>query len=229
MSQSDIKKILIVGMPRSGTTVIQKLIAAGLFNLPNYNEPFSVPNPGNNPLNIDPGNQPYEWARQISSGVFKLLPVSLDIIDLDVFLKITNIDHVVLIDRNNLTDCCLSLYYAELTEKYHYQKTQIVDQKNFLCPMKFVDNWLKMRQKYLLAKNLVINSGLPYNYLVYEEFMQDSVQHIAGKPLQLSALQHMINSNADLINTKISYATLCENYQTINQYLQHGLERLSNG
>ena len=123
----------------------------------------------------------------------------------------------------------MSLYYAELTGKYHYQKKQIVDQKKFLCPIEFVDNWLKMRERYLSAKNLVVNSGLPYNHLIYEEFMQDGVQNIAGRLLQLSAFQHIHNSDRALVDTKISYATLCENYQTINQYLQHSLKRLSNG
>ena len=99
---------------------------------------------------------PYTWAQKLDQGVFKLLAINFHTLDIKPFLQNDIIDRCVIIDRSNLTDCCLSLYYSELTGRYHYRQQEIVPQHQFVCPIEYVDNWLKIYDFY--------HQRLPYNY-----------------------------------------------------------------
>jgi len=222
VNQSGINKILVLGMPRSGTTIIQKLIANQLFQLYNFIEPFNVSNPDNIRNNIDPFVDPYTWTQKLDQGVFKLLAINFHTLNIKPFVQNGIIDHCVIIDRGNLIDCCLSLCYSELTGRYHYRKQEIVPQHQFVCTIEYMDNWLKIYKSYQQACQLVLDSGIGCDQLSYEKFMEDQVQYIAGRPLHSSQVKDLTTS---LTETKLCYRQLCDNYQMVEQYLNDQLER----
>ena len=214
----NLKKMLIVAMPRTGTTVIQKIMALDMFGIKNFVEPF------NNKLGFNPANpkysvDPYKWTAEQTHGIMKLLAINLHDIDTAKLLEAGNFDHVVLIDRENLTDCCVSLYYAEITQKYHYWQSDTVDIRPFECPLEFVHNWISMYHQYQAAKNIVISSGVQYNILSYEDFMADKIQYIAHRPLQRFKIPYKVFGSNPIIATNLPYNKLCTNYQTVKEQI----------
>ena len=84
MADEKIKKILIFAMPRTGTTVIQGMIAYRLFGIPNLVEPFNDPKLGfkydRDPVDL------YKWVSGQSTGVMKLLGINLNYVNVDKLL-----------------------------------------------------------------------------------------------------------------------------------------------
>jgi hypothetical protein len=228
MVDEKIKKILIFAMPRSGTTIIQKIIAISLFKIPNLIEPFNDPKLGFNPANPKLVNgQPadlYKWTNQQLSGAMKLLAINLTYVDVDKLLTVGNFDRVVIVERRNLVDCCISLCLAEQKLKYHYTEDETVNIDSFECSGEFVDHWIAMYGRYLTALAQIKNSNVPYETIYYEDFMDDRVQHVAGVELQLSKMTADVFKNSKkIISLNLPYKKLCVNYQEVEEKIRKAL------
>ena len=114
-----IKKILILGCPRSGTTALQQQLSH-LFNLTNLNEPYYT----DHESSIDY----YSWTSKKNNCIIKLL-VSNTIynesdFDLIKFLNLAKFDLIVIPNRKDLYNLCISLYYAERIVKQYFYKNK---------------------------------------------------------------------------------------------------------
>lgn len=228
MADKKIKKILIFACPRTGTTIIQKMMAIDLFGIPNLVEPFNDPALGFNPANPKIVNgQPadlYAWTQEQTSGVMKLLAVNLGYVDVDRLLAVGNFDRVVIVERKNLVDCCISLGLAEQTFKYHYYQGDSTDVKPFECNAEFVDNWIFMYRQYLTALTQIKNSGVQYDTVCYEDFMNNQIQYIADVPLQASVRSdNLFNNSKKMLALELPYQELCVNYCEVEEKIRKEL------
>jgi GT2 family glycosyltransferase len=89
----------------------------------------------------------------------KLLGINLNYINVDKLLSVAKFDRVVIVERKNLTDCCVSLCLAYMTSKYHYYDKS-VSIEPFECDSKFVDGVL------MPYKFSTVYSGTDLNLLI---------------------------------------------------------------
>jgi hypothetical protein len=227
MVDKKIKKILIFALPRSGTTIIQTMIAVDLFGIPNLIEPFNDPDLGFNPANpkIVNGNPAdlYKWTQEQPSGVMKLLAINLEYVEVDRLLLVGNFDRVVIIKRKNLVDCCVSLCMAQQTFKYHYYEGELANINPFYCDLKEVDFWIIRYRRYLTALDQITNSNVPYDIIFYEDFMNDQVQYIEDAPLQKSKISNKVFGGKSLISLNLPYSELCINYREVEEKIKKEL------
>jgi len=215
MADKKIKKILIFACPRTGSTVIQETLAHSMFGVKNLIEPFNNPT-----LRLVPANL-YKWAREQPEGVMKLLAINLDTVDANLLLTTGNFDRVVIIERKNLVDCCVSLCLAEQTSRYHYGPGDSVDIKPFKCDTEFVNNWIEMYRRYLTALQQVKNSGVPYDIICYEDFINNQIQYVAGVPLQYGKIFEIFKNTVSL---ELPYQELCLNYLKVEKRITKALQ-----
>ena len=223
MVDEKIKKILIFAMPRTGTTVIQNIIAYRLFGIPNLVEPFNDPKLGFE-YDRDPADL-YKWVSGQSTGVIKLLGINLNYVNVDKLLSVANFDRVVIVERKNLTDCCVSLCLAYLTSKYHYYRDKPVDIEPFECDSKFVDYWIRMYRQYVIELTKIKNSGVPYDTICYEDFISDQIQYIANVPLQQeNYIPSQVSTVLDeTVSLELPYQDLCINYYEVKEKIRNNL------
>lgn len=227
MADKKIKKILIFACPRSGTTIIQKIIAADLFGIPNLIEPFNDPKLGFNPVNPKIVNgEPadlYKWTQEQLTGVMKLLAVNLWYVEVDQLLSVGNFDRVVIVERKNLVDCCISLFLAQQTLKYHYYHGDSCEVKPFECDTEFVDHWIVMYRQYMTTLNQIKNSCVPYDTICYENFMNNQIQYVADVPLQKSMSARLFKNSKKMISLELPYHELCINYHKVEEKIRKEL------
>jgi LPS sulfotransferase NodH len=227
MADKKIKKVLIFACPRSGSTIIQKIIAIDLFGIPNLVEPINDFKLGFIPGNpkIVNGTPPnlYKWVHELPLGVMKLLATNLEYVDVAQLLSVRNFDQIVIIERKNLTDCCISLCLAEQTLKYHYHQDELPNVEPFECNAIFVDYWIIMYRRYLIALNQIKNSNIPYDVICYEDFMTDHIQYVAGVPLQKSKMSNELVSHITSISSNLPYSELCTNYREVEEKIKKEL------
>jgi len=224
MADEKIKKILIFAMPRTGSTIIQNIIAHLLFDIPNLVEPFNDPKFGFNPANPKIINgQPadlYQWVQDQSTGIIKLLAINLAYVEVDKLLSIGNFNRLVIVERKNLVDCCISLCLAENISKYHYYHGDSPDIESFECDVKFVDNWIRMYRRYLTALTQIKNSSVPYDTICYEDFINNQIQYIADVPFQASV---MVGRFIETVSLELPYQDLCINYYEVEEKIRKEL------
>jgi hypothetical protein len=217
MAGQEIKKILVFACPRTGSTIIQQILT-NLFNIPNLIEPYNSPALGFNPRHFKGRSADlYQWTRAQETGVMKLLAVNLDYVNVDELMQVGRFDRVVIIERKNLVDCCVSLALAEQTARYHYHPGESFDVAPFKCDAEFVVNWASMYQKYLTALKIIKNSNVPYDTVCYEDFMNGKVQYVAGVPLENVSLFK------DTVSLEFPYQQLCLNYSKVEKRLAKAL------
>jgi hypothetical protein len=216
MVDQKIKKILIFGMPRTGTTLLQFTLAHKIFKVTNWNEPFNSPGCviiNNQPLNLDP----YKWVSTVEQGVIKLLAQNLNYVDYEKIINVGNFDCVVFTERQNLVDCCLSLLYAELKTQYHYKSIDQVKIEKFKADEQQVQHWCRAYQNYVKVKNYVVNQHVPWNLVQYEDFIEGHPQSIAGHTV-ISDPEKLI-SWPKFIATNIPYQEMCTNIQSVKKII----------
>ena len=201
-------------MPRTGTTVIQNYLS-WFYKIPNLQEPFNNRELGFDPMTSTCHVNPYEWVAGLKKGVFKLLSQNLYYIDIKRLLETSGIDHVILIDRNNHTDCCVSAYYGKITGTYHY--TQPIKGEKFECSMEFARRWIKHYYRFQAAKQCIESMDVPYDIINYEDFVLDKIQYIAGQSVQSSKI--VKSARISTICTNLPYDQMCVNYQQIAELM----------
>jgi hypothetical protein len=221
------KKILIFACPRTGTTIIQKILA-DLFSIPNLVEPFNNPELGFNPANPKIVNGEladlYKWTQEQTTGIMKLLAINLDYVNANKLLTVGNFDHIVIIERKNLVDCCISLFLAQTTRKYHFNEGDPANVNLFNCNIDFVNEWINMYKRYKLTLEQITNSNISMDVIYYEDFMNDQVQYVANVELQLSKMRREVfSSGKKMISLNLPYRELCVNYREVEEKIRKEL------
>jgi hypothetical protein len=207
------KKILIFGMPRSGTTLLQKHLAQSL-NLWGYKEPFS-----DQEYRTSIGD-PYQWAANLNHAVVKVLAQNLDYVDLVKLINAGKFDSIVVTKRKNLTDLCISLYYAEqITRNYHYtNQSKIENIVPFLVPTEFINGYLVPYRWYLNTMQEIDQHKIPYITFNYEQYQAGETQIIHGVEFCLAKES---NYGIDTVASNINYRQVCLNYNEIAGIIAH--------
>ena len=204
-------KILVYGIPRTGSTIIQKCISH-YYAVDNYNEIYNVPIEGHDDI--------YQWTSDLFNGVVKLLSSNLYTVDFEKLIKIGNFDFVVLTTRKNLTDSCVSLYYAELTKQYHFTQLPNHDSiTSFICPTMFAVYWIQQYKRYQLSVQFLKDTNIPLFEVDYDDLLNDIPLKINGEKITTvdsKTLSPTINPNFD-------YKTLCLNYYKIEKLIHEGI------
>ena len=205
-----VKKILIFGLPRSGTTVLQKRLGK-FFGLTGYSEPFSSYEFRNKI------GDPYTWVSNLSNGIIKILSQNLDYVDVDQFVSAGNFDSIVVTKRRNLTNLCISLYYAEqVAQQYHYNK-QPDNIEPFTCPLEFVNAVMIPYRWYMTALENLNKKSIPYTVFDYDLYQAGGSQTVAGLDIDSSY-------NLDTVSANIPYSDLCLNYNKIKTAIDQALD-----
>lgn len=209
------KNILIFGLPRTATTQLQTQLSI-IFSFDNLIEPFNDPQQGFNPSGsgYSQHNDPYLWSSKKTNTVMKLLAQQLYWISIEKLLATDAFDPVIITDRRNLTDCCLSLYLAEQRNQYHYVSVPSIEP--FECDPGFVTKWKLMYNKFKDACDWIERNQIPYTKIYYEDYVQDHAHEIGNVRFRAS---DTVNR---LVNAQISYKDLCVNYAQIKQLVDHG-------
>ena len=207
------KKVLIFGMPRSGTTVLQKHLGQTL-NIMSYSEPF-----GDQEYRTQIGD-PYQWAAGLSRAVVKVLAQNLDYVDLIKLINQGKFDSVVVTKRKNLADLFASLYYAEqVTRNYHYtNQPDINNIVPFSVPAEFVDGYLVPYRWYLQALQQLEQYRIPYTIFDYDQYCAGNTQIIQGVEF---CLTNENNYQIDTVSARIDYRQVCLNYNQISEIVSH--------
>ena len=205
------KKILIFGLPRTGTTLLQKYLTKSL-QIKNYIEPFN-----DQQFRADIGD-PYLWTASLDSCIIKVLSFDLDYVDLDRLISVGNFDSVIVTQRRNLTDLCTSLYYAErVSQQFHYyEKQDSSNIQNFICSIEFVESWLRSYKWYSEAMDHLTKNSVDYTIFDYDKYIVGQSQTIHGKEFCLATLN---NYKIDSISVHIPYNKICLNYRDVEKLI----------
>jgi len=207
------KKILIFGLARTGTTLLQQHLAQSL-SIKSYSEPF-----GDKKFRDSLGN-PYQWASQLSKCVIKVLPQNLDYVDLVSLIQQGSFDSVVITQRQNLTDICVSLYYAEqVANRYHYQIPPDPNSiKPFLVTREFVDGFLVSYGWYHDTMQQIAQQSIAYTVFDYDLYQRGESQKICDLKFCLASepSYHIVT-----VASKIDYQQLCANYNEIDLIIKN--------
>jgi hypothetical protein len=205
------KKILIFGLARSGTTVLQKYLARSL-KLKSYSEPFS-----DTEYRKQIGD-PYQWAANLPHAVIKVLAQNLDYVDLLQLINKGDFDSIVVTKRTNLADLCVSLYYAEqITRKYHYT-SRPESITPFTVPKDFIDGFLVPYRWYCDTIQKLNNLKIPYTVFDYDQYQLDKSQTINGVEF---CLDKEVDYGIDTVASNINYSQVCLNYKEIESILKN--------
>jgi hypothetical protein len=110
---------------------------------------------------------------------------------------------------------------ADLTSKYHYRQEESTNIDSFECTSSYLDHWINMYKRYLVALEQIKNSNVPYDTICYEDFMADQTQYIADRPLHKSQVAHLYNNK--MISLNLSYKELCTNYHEVEEKIRKQL------
>jgi len=195
------KKILIFGMPRTGTTILQKMLAQDCRVL-NLIEPFNCPG-------LD---DPVQWAFEVKRGVIKLLAQNLDFVDFNKLIQQVKFDCIVVTQRQNFTDIVVSLYYAQyVANQYHYTETPVA--MPFDVPLDYVNDMWVWREWYYQKLSWLQEQSVPYEIFDYDQYCNNGVQLIAGKKI-INCKQKNYELNS--VSADIDYKIFCTNYQAVS-------------
>lgn len=211
MVGKEIKKILVFGMPRSGTTVLQRQLAE-LFGLDNLVEPA-----------LDEYlKSPYHWVGNQNNCVIKYLSMTLVYSPFFKFKRL--IDHgkfdlIVLTERNNLTYGCISSFYAQkVVGRFHYHTGKSYPKSSkFECDIAFVDVWIRSYKKYLESKQFLDKTNTPYTVIKFDDYIGDKEQQVENVRFRISSLI------IDTYDPHLPYIKLCTNYKEVEARIKESI------
>ena len=207
-------KILVFGMPRTGSTIIQKCIG-NYYNIPNYNEPYTGAEVRKELGDI------YNWTSNLPVGIVKLLSVNLDHVDFKKLINTANFNCIILTTRKNLTDSCVSLYYAETIKQYHF--TQLPNYSimpTFTCPVDYATGWIQYYKQYRLSVQFLKDTNTLYFEIDYDDYLNDVPIQINGKEIIVRNIKEKLGPT---IHSNFDYKTLCLNYYEIEKIIHESI------
>lgn len=205
--------IVIFGMPRTGTHALQLSIAHH-FKIQNHGELFGIKGKVNN---LD---QAGAWFDNNNSGVVKILAGQSGITDLGTIESAIFKNHIVISDRLDLVESCVSLYYASQSNQYHYSKRR--KQRNttkFTIPAEWVEGWVNGN---LIPFRQTVDrwtaAGLKFSRVVYEDLIADKNITVVESTFKLSDFADLPTDPSN-----IDYGNLCLNYKEIQAQINAAL------
>jgi hypothetical protein len=182
---------------------VLQLTLARLFNFKNLNEPF---------CGDEIAHDVYTWAAGQKSSVMKLLSTNLyqhNTTAVDIIKLLAEVPmQLVVTTRNNLVDCCASLYYAEqVVDKFHYSRFETVEPVEFTVNMNFLNSWLAEHRRYHQVIADLKSHQIPYDIFDYDLYLNNVPQLILGKTV--------VQQNFNFVHADINYSNLCTNYQEV--------------
>lgn len=201
-------KILIFGLPRTKTTMVQMHLAR-VTNLLSLSEPYSGTNCGGK-------DDVYVWTRNQPSCIIKLLTINLiDNPDLNFFkLWHCGFDRLVVTGRRNLTDAAVSLYYAEkIANQYHYLPGDQRLASKFTIDLPWLENWCKNLNVWFTVLNKLEHSGISYDYVEYEDYATGQEQTLVGYRFNPAAIK------ISFVDPELNYKELCDNYLQVRDLI----------
>ena len=204
MVAKEIKKLLIYGMPRTATTLLQ-LQLAQRFDLPMLGEP------------LNPGSEQYrgaDWAQQQSRGVMKILTGEY-VPDLDTYIPESGFSTVLVTCRRNLIDCCISLYMTSLVG-YHFEHSPNVQIDPVLVPREHVDHWIRyIARPYFQQLRHWQERGDNYQVLYYEDIVRGLTFFVEGNIVDTKSL-----APTRFVASEFNYVRMCQNYDEVRSIIQ---------
>jgi hypothetical protein len=204
MAVKEIKKILIYGMPRTATTLLQ-LQLAQRFSLPMLGEP------------INPGSEQYQgetWARDQSQGVMKIL-TGESVPDLTEFIPQGNFSSVLITCRRNLIDCCISLYFTNVVG-YHFESSPELKIDPVVIPREHVDHWIRyIARPYFQQLRQWQETGDNYQVLYYEDIVRGLTFFVEGNIVDTKGL-----APTRFVASEFNYVRMCKNYDEVKNIIQ---------
>jgi predicted O-methyltransferase YrrM len=201
-------------MPRTASTVIAGHLAVrfGLNNLGEFGTQHSK---------SQESGDIYQWVQKQQTCVITLLGNNLQWIDdLKKFITQGAFDLIVCLDRENTTDCCVSLYHAESLNQYHWNSVpETINMKTFEVSQDQIDGWLKMYSQYRSAVKLA--QEIPTNHvsMTYEQYLnKDTVEIQEQKFSARSEDRQQLKINS--VSTNFSYHQLCLNYHDVHEQIE---------
>lgn len=219
---------MIYGLPRTGTTVIQAVIANQILQLPNRRETFSrvgryLPRYLSKAADTD---SVYQWTQEVTDGVFKFLSANSGQYDLTRLLGM-GFDYVVVVRRSDRIGSLLSQAHADASGCFHYHGkpeqrhlySNLIKRIPFSVSRRAQLNWLKNHFLSLQHTDIIMSSGLSWNTVDYEEFID------TGR-LIVADIDHATDwSDVETIPLCIDYRSLCTNLGEVESLLDHWLSR----
>lgn len=204
---------MVFGLPRSGTTIIQSELSR-ICNINNYIEAYSG----------KPRDDVYQWTSKWNQGITKILTTNINNYkgQLNIVkLFNQNFDGLVVIQRSNLTDCIVSLYYADnVSKKYHYRdRTEIK-----LIPFVFdlsQTRYFEEIKTYFQTLDTIKQAGINYDIFDYDQWCQGKTQMVLNQKIIVT--DKPPNS---FINSNLDYKTLCQNYQDVHEVVDNLLNEI---
>jgi hypothetical protein len=207
-------KILVFGMPRTGSTIIQKCIG-NYYKIENYIEPYT------SLLNRERLGDVYQWTSSLPSGIIKLLSVNLDHVDFKKLINTANFNFVILTTRKNLTDTCVSLYYAEFINQYHF--TQLPDYSimpSFMCPIDDAISWIRYYKRYQSMITFLKDAKILHFEIDYDDYLNNVPLKINGEEIVTTNINPHLTAT---VNSNFDYKTLCLNYHEIKKLIDENI------
>ena len=204
MVAKEIKKLLIYGMPRTATTLLQ-LQLAQRFDLPMLGEP------------LNPGSEQYHgaaWALKQPCGVMKIL-TGESVPDLDEYIPQGEFTSVLITCRRNLIDCCISLYMTTIVG-YHFEKSPDAQIDPILVPREHVDHWIRyIARPYFQQLRHWQECGDNYQVLYYEDIVQGLTFFVEGNIVDTKSL-----APTRFVASEFDYVRMCKNYAEVRNIIQ---------
>jgi hypothetical protein len=207
-------KILVFGLPRTGTTVLQ-LHLSQIFGLESLSESYI----GDNIRTI---KNIYKWTADQTQCIIKLLTtniISATDINFNTLITSSGFDLIVIPVGKNLTNTCISLYYAEkVVKQYHYYKNDKILQYPFHMDLNFItDNWKTEYQTFIKMLQYFDANNINYATIDYNDYIQNVKQTINGIEFSIEDCQSLTKNS--LVHSNLDYTTLCQNYQEVDNLI----------
>jgi hypothetical protein len=206
-------KILVFGMPRTGSTIIQQYLVQ-YYKIDNYVEPYTKEF-------IEEIEDIYQWTSDLSNVIVKLLSVNLDRIDFKKLINTANFNFVVLPIRKNLTDSCVSFYYAALTNQYHH--TRVPDHNTmptFTCPIDYATNWLEYYKQYQSMVTFLKDTKISCFEIDYDDYLNNVPLKINDERIERRNIKSLLENT---VKSNLDYKTLCLNYYEIEKIIYESI------
>jgi hypothetical protein len=207
-------KILVFGMPRTGSTIIQEFLATH-YKIDNHVEPYT------GDANREKLGDLYHWTSSLSNGVVKILSVNLDHVDFKKLINTANFNFVVLTTRKNLTDSCVSLYYAEIIKQYHFtQLPNYSTMPSFTCPIDRAIGWIQYYKQYQSMITFLKDTKILYFDIDYNDYLNNVPLKINGEKIITVNIKPQLEAT---VNSNFDYKTLCLNYHEIEKLIYESI------
>ena len=205
-------KVLIFGLARSGTELLQRQIAFQL-KMPNFSEIF-VSNQVEHKL------ENLKKFKHATTGVAKIISGQLGNIDL-TDLPYT---HRVVTQRQNLTDCCISLHFVRHAKQFHFAtRPDMSNFKPIVVPIQeHVRFWIS--HMYVPYKNTLDTwnlQGIKYDIINYEQMIVQQSAQVGNQKINLANKQRITT-----VSSELDYKTLCLNYDEVQHEIVKGIDCL---